>query len=408
MTTTFQPIKMNKMGTSPSLIDLSNTEIAFSSKSDKELKKAAWLFKMMNQQWLVNNGSNLGLLALKLRIPFTEAIIKNTIFEQFCGGRTLLECQPTIDLLYNNQALSILDYGAEAKETEEELNKTMNEKIRAVEFAVQNPSVPAVVVKITGLVRFGLLEAIQNSASLSAPEKSEYRNALKRLDAVCHFAWSRNVKLFIDAEESWIQDSIDHLANLMMKRYNKEQVIVYNTFQLYRHDRLQFLMDSFEKANQEGYMLGAKIVRGAYMDKERERAKEMGYPSPIQPNKAATDDAFNTAVRFCVDHYETVASCLASHNAESVLLQAKLIDERGIQKDHPNLNFCQLLGMSDHLTFNLAESGYNVAKYLVYGAVKEVFAFLVRRAEENTSVTGDVGRELELIEQEIKRRGLSK
>jgi len=388
-------------------VDFGNTEIAFANKSDKELKKAAWLFKMMNKSWLVNFGSTVGLWAVKMRLPFAETIVRNTIFEQFVGGRTLLECQDVINNLYANDALTVLDYGAEAKTEEKDFDKTMNENLRAIDYAVTHDSVPVVVSKVSGLARFELLEKIQKEdRQLTREELKEYRNLLKRLDSICHRASIKDVAIFIDAEESWIQDTIDHLVDMMMKRYNKEKVTVYNTFQMYRHDRLEFLFKSFDKAQKQGYLLGAKLVRGAYMEKERRRAEEMGYPSPIQPNKAATDDAYNTGIRFCVDNYEKMASCNASHNAESALLQAELIAQKGIQRNHPHLNFSQLYGMSDHLTFNLASAGYTVAKYMPYGAVREVVPYLVRRAQENSSVTGDMTRELELIVKEVERRGL--
>lgn len=387
-------------------IDFTDTKTAFAGKSDGELKNAQWLFRMMSKPTLVNVGSKLGLFALKLGLPFTEPIIQKTIFRQFVGGRTLLESQPTIDDLYRQDVLTILDYGAEAKTTEEEYNKTMNETIRAIEFAATNESAPVVSTKVTGMARFELLEEVSKSEPFSKETRREYKSVLKRLDSICHIACERGVGVYFDAEETWIQDGIDHLVNVMMRRYNKKKAVVFNTFQMYRHDRLQFLLDSFDQANRHGYILGAKLVRGAYMEKERARAEEMGYPSPIHPNKAATDDAYNQAVRFCVENYEKIASCNASHNAESAELQARLIAEKKLPKNHAHLNFCQLYGMSDHLTFNLADAGYNVAKYVPYGSVKEVVPYLIRRAQENTSVTGDMGRELSLINQEIKRRGI--
>lgn len=393
--------------THDAMIDFSNTEIAFSHKSNDQLKKAGWLFATMNKQWLVTVGSKLGLAAIKLRLPLVETIVKHTIFDQFCGGTTLLESQPTIKELYQSTTQTILDYGAEAKETELDFNQVMNENIRALDFGASHDSVPIISIKITGLARFELLQKIQNSAHLSKEEIIEYRNVLKRIDAICHRAAEKGVGVFVDAEESWIQDAIDHLTTLMMKRYNTDKVIVYNTFQMYRHDRLQFLIDSFNDAERDGYMLGAKLVRGAYMEKERKYAEEHDTRSPIHPTKAATDHAYNTAVRFCVDNYERIGSCNATHNMESCQLQAQLIAEKGIDKKHPHLNFCQLYGMSDHITFNLANAGYNAAKYVPYGAVKDVIPYLIRRAQENSSVTGDMSREYELITKEMKRRGLA-
>jgi len=398
--------KMKEAMKETKIVDFSNTEIAFADKSDRELKDAAWLFYMMNKPWVSNWGTAFGAWAVKWQLPFSEIVTQRTIFKQFCGGRTLLESTETIGRLSNFGVASILDYGAEAKSTEEEFNKTMNENIRAIDFAAQNGSVPVISTKITGLARFGLLEAMQSDSDLTPKETAEYKNVLKRIDSICHTAQQKGVSVFIDAEESWIQDAIDHLVNLMMKRYNREKIVVYNTFQMYRKDRLEYLKNSYEDAKNEGYILGAKLVRGAYMEKERNRAMELGHASPIHESKSATDESYDLGIEFCVNNYEKIASCNASHNAKSANLQAEMIIQKGIQKNHLHLNFCQLLGMSDHLTFNLAKAGFNVAKYVVYGSVREVVPYLVRRAQENTAVTGDMSRELELILSEVKRRGL--
>ncbi len=398
---------MLKQAMRNSNVDFSNTEIAFSGKTDKELKRAAWLFKMMNNKLLVNTGSKLGLMAFKMKLPFVSSIVRNTLFDQFVGGTTLLETQKSIDHLAKYKTLTILDYGAEAKTTEKEYNQTMTETIRAIEFAANNNSVPVVSTKITGMARFGLLEEIHSDVGLTKENWKEYRAVLKRIDSICHVAHEKQVGVFFDAEESWIQESIDHIVQIMMKRYNKNKVIVYNTFQMYRKDRLQFLTQSFDIAKKGGYKLGAKIVRGAYMEKERARAKLNGYASPIHDNKAACDDAFNTAIKFCVNNYENIASCNATHNAESCLLQAKLIAKKDMPNDHPHLNFCQLYGMSDHITFNLAAKGYNVAKYVPYGQVKEVMPYLIRRAQENTAMAGSMSREYQLVVEEMNRRKLS-
>ena len=350
-------------------------------------------------------GSKMGLLSLRLGLP-VEWLIKQTIFEQFCGGTTLLNSQPTIDELAKFGVQSILDYGAEGKEQEEDFNRTMREIMEAIKFAGQNTHVPFVSVKVTGLGRFALLEKFQSKHNLTAAEQEEFEHIIKRLDAICHLAKQHDTGVFVDAEESWIQDTIDYLVNMMMSRYNKETPTVYNTFQLYRHDRLQYLKDSFSIAQKDGYILGAKLVRGAYMDKERQRAAEKKYPSPIQPNKAASDEDYDLAVRFCVKNYEQIASCTASHNADSCKKQVELIERLKLPKTHKHFLFSQLYGMSDHLTFNLQNAGFNTAKYIPYGPVKDVVPYLIRRAEENTSVTGDMGRELSLIKKEIKRRGL--
>ena len=396
-----------KEGRAKAVVDFSNTQAAFAIKSDDELKKAAWLFGLMNKHWLVGIGSRLGLAAIRLHLPFVETAVKNTIYEQFCGGTTLLECQGRIDKLAGQKCQTILDYGAEAKEKESDFNQTMNETIRAIEFASRSEHIPVVSTKITGLARFGLLESVQQGESFTRESRKEYKSVLKRLDSICHVAARKGVAVFFDAEESWIQDSIDHLVTIMMRRYNRERVVAYNTFQLYRKDRLQFLIDSYNQSRKGGYLLGAKMVRGAYMEKERDRAEKMGYPSPIHPNKAATDDAYDMALRFCVDNYEYIASCNASHNMESNLLQAELINRKGIPRNHPHLNFCQLFGMSDNITFNLAQEGFNVAKYVPYGPVREVVPYLIRRAQENSSVTGDMSREFQLVQSEMKRRGLA-
>lgn len=384
---------------------LKNTAAAFAYKSDQELKKAAWLFRQMKRKWLVDLGSRITLWTIGL--PFVQWMVKNTVFEHFCGGTTLLNSEEKINKLGAFEVATILDYGAEGKEAEEDFNFTMNENLRAIEFAANNPHISVVSTKVTGMARFGLLEAIQKGTALSKEDRVAYRNVLKRLDAICHLAYKKNIAVYIDAEESWIQSTIDHLVILMMRRYNKEKAVVFNTFQMYRHDRLQFLIDTYHQAMRDGYILGAKLVRGAYMEKERERAASLGYPSPINPDKAATDQAFNAAVRFCLEHYDTMAVANASHNEYSNSLQAQLMEEKNIPSNHPNISFCQLYGMSDHITFNLAQDGFNVAKYMPYGPVKDVVPYLIRRAQENTSVTGEVGRELDLIRAEVRRRQLS-
>ena len=387
-------------------VDFNNTEIAYAHLSNTELRWTVRLFQLMNKGWLVKSGSAMGLFAIKNKLPFAEKVIKKTIFRQFVGGSTLLDSQPTIDLLAQHNTLTILDYGAEAKQRETDFNHTMNENIRAIEFASRSGHIPVVSTKLTGLARFGLLERIQAAKNLSRDELSEYRNVLKRIDAICYHAAQKKVALFIDAEETWIQDTIDHLVWLMMRRYNKEQAIVYNTFQMYRADRLQFLMHSFDRARREGIYLGAKLVRGAYMEKERERAEEMGYQSPINPTKEATDDLYNTGIRFCVTNYKHIALCNASHNRESAKLQIELMEKEGIPRNHPHMLFSQLLGMSDIITFNLASAGYQVAKYVPYGQVSDVIPYLIRRAQENSSVTGDASRELSFVLTEKKRRGM--
>lgn len=386
------------------LPNFTDTRLAFESKSDKDLKRTRELFYMMNKQWLVNFGSKVAMWAVQLNLGFVNKIIKATIFPQFCGGVSLDDSVDDIELLSKSNALSILDYGAEAKSTAEAYDLTMKENIKAIRFAKQHDSVPAVVSKTTGLFDFNILEKRQAGEKFTPRERHIYDQSVKRLDDICRMAYENRVGLFIDAEESWIQDSIDELADLMMSRYNRDRVIVYNTFQMYRKDRLDFLKTSHEKAKSEGYLLGAKVVRGAYMVKERARAEELDYVSPIQDSKEDTDKDFNKAITYCVENYKEIASCNASHNLTSCALQSKMIADLGIERNHPHLNFCQLLGMSDNITYNLSAAGYNVAKYMVYGPVEEVVPYLVRRAQENSSVAGDVSRELHLLNSELERR----
>jgi proline dehydrogenase len=396
--------EQSKEDPSPTQLDFENTEIAFSSKSNSELKRVEKLFLLMNNHLLVKIFSSLGMFAVKWRLPFADLLVRNTIFKQFCGGENLMECQKTIDKLYRYDTLAVLDYGVEAKNTDEEFESVVLENLRAIEMAASNNSVPVVVIKISGLVQNEILEKINAKIVLNAEEKNKYDALISRVDKICDKACEYGIGLFIDAEESWIQDPIDQIAMEMMEYYNKEKVIVYNTYQLYRHDKLVDLQKDHKVALEKKFLLGAKLVRGAYMEKERKRADEMNYKSPIQISKENTDSDYNKALVYCFENLETISFCCASHNATSNMLCAELIEKNEVEKNHPHINFCQLQGMSDNITFNLAKQGYNSSKYVVYGPVKEVLPYLVRRAQENTSVTGEVGRELSLIKSEIKRR----
>lgn len=400
-----KPKRMEEPGP-PMGLDLNDTSIAFKNKTDKELKKMKFLFRMMNNKAFVSIGSSLGLLALKFRLPFAKSMIRSTIFEQFVGGETLLDCQKTIDELFKFKTLSILDYGAESKSAEEDLEKVKEETLKAIELAAANFSIPVVSTKITGLVDNVILEKLNDKIALDTHEQHEYDKLMERLHTIGAQAEKLGVGVFVDAEESWLQDAIDDIVNELMAKYNAEKAIIYNTFQLYRSDRLSYFKNSYNNAVAGSYILGAKLVRGAYMEKERDRAKEMGYPSPIHDTKADVDRDYDDAIRFSLDHHEQIASCCASHNIKSNLLQAKLIEEKGIPKDHPNVNFCQLYGMSDYITFNIASQGYNVAKYVPYGPIRDVVPYLIRRAKENSSVAGEVSRELGYVRKELKRRGL--
>lgn len=390
----------------PSVVDFSNTEIAFAHKSNEELKRSGWLFRMMNKQWLVDTGSHVGLWLSNAGIRIFNPIVKATIFKQFCGGTSLEDSVDAIEHLVERQTHSVLDFGAEAKTKEVDFDSTLQENLRAVDFAASHKGVPVVSSKVTALAADDIMEKVQQKEKLTPEEEQAFERVRNRLDLLCTRASEKGVAIFFDAEETWIQDTIDMLVKEMMEKHNRKRVVAYHTYQMYRKDKWQSLQNDFEEAQAKGYILGAKIVRGAYMEKERKRAQDLGYPSPIHDTKENTDGDYNQAVRFLVDHYEQIASCNASHNQYSNQLQAELIAEKGIPRNHPHLNFCQLYGMSDHITFNLAQAGYNVAKYVVYGPVKDVFPYLIRRAKENTAVTGEMSRELNLIMGEIRRRGL--
>jgi len=384
-------------------VSFENTEIAFSYKSDKELKQAAWLFSLINQNWLVKIGTRLTPLAFKLKLPI-KGLVRVTIYDQFCGGETLEECAPVTERLAQHSVETILDYGVEAKVTDEEFDKSVNEFLKAIAFARQNHHVPFVSIKVTGIGAFSLFEKLHAKLKLSDAEFLSWNLVKGRMHKLCKAAHDAGIGVMVDAEETWIQDPIDELAMEMMRFYNKEKPIVYNTVQLYRTDRLAFLKSSFEKAKQSGFILAEKLVRGAYMEKERRRAAEMNYQSPIQPNKEATDHDYDAALEFCLENTDRISCCVATHNEHSCMLATKLAEKKNIQPAQPHLHFSQLYGMSDNITFNLAHAGYNVTKYVPYGPVKDVVPYLMRRAQENTSVSGQSSRELLLLRKELKRR----
>ncbi|MFN4233926.1 MAG: proline dehydrogenase family protein [Bacteroidia bacterium] len=385
------------------MISFENTQIAFSSKSNAELNRAYWLFKLVGSPALVKIGKSLTNFAMALHIPI-KPFIKATIFKQFCGGETIDECSATIENLGKFNIGTILDYSVEGKEDEKDFDVTTQEIINTILKAKNSKYIPFSVFKVTGICRFSLLEKVNAKKTLNENETAEFERAKKRIEKICAHGFEHGIPVLIDAEESWIQDAIDSIVEEMMQKFNKEKAIVYNTLQMYRHDRLAFLKQSYEKAVAGNYFLGVKIVRGAYMEKERARAAEKGYPSPIQPDKASCDRDYDAALKFCVEHYERIALCAGTHNEKSSALLAELLLQKNMDKKHPHFYFAQLLGMSDHISFNLSNAGYNVAKYVPYGPVKEVLPYLIRRAEENTSVAGQTGRELSLIIKERKRR----
>lgn len=385
------------------MIDFNNTEIAFKAKNNKELRNSYFLFKAIGFNWLVKIGPPMVEACFKLKLPI-QGIIKATVFKQFCGGENIADCEAAIDKLHAFKIGTILDYSVEGEETESTFDATAEEIINTIKKAANNPKIPFSVFKVTGIARFGLLEAINKNKSLTEAETQEYKRVCERINLICETAFQLNVRIFIDAEESWIQDAIDELALEMIKKYNKEKAIVYNTLQFYRHDRLAFLEQELAKAKSGNYHYGIKLVRGAYMEKEAERALKMGYQNPIQPSKAHSDIDYNKALEMCIDNIAYTAICAGTHNEESCLHLIQLMQNKQLEKNDNRIYFSQLFGMSDHLSYNLANAGYNVAKYLPYGPVKSVLPYLFRRAQENTSVKGQAGRELALIQKEIKRR----
>lgn len=371
--------------------------------SNAELNKAFWLFRAIGNNFLVNVGPKLTMVALKMRLPI-KPIIRSTIYEHFCGGETIEECNKTIAQLGKYKVGSILDYSVEGHVVESDFDHTCDEIVKTVLRAKGDKNIPFSVFKVTGVGRFELLEKVSANGSLSDSEKEAWLRLKKRVERICKAAFDNNVRIFIDAEESWIQDAIDQLADDMMAQFNKEKTLVYNTIQLYRHDRLSFLKQNIELARKRGYKPGYKLVRGAYMEKERARAESRNEKSPIQLDKKATDKDYDETLRICINNHDIVSICAGTHNEESSLLLTRLMDEKKIAHSDEQIWFSQLLGMSDHISFNLAEAGYNVCKYVPYGPVVSVLPYLFRRAAENTSISGQMGRELKNIEQERARR----
>jgi proline dehydrogenase len=401
-------------------ISFDNTEFAFEYKSDKELRKARFLFSSMGKPWLVNLGTRLTPWAIKSGLP-VNGLIRGTIFSQFVGGETLEETAVVAKKLKGYNVQVILDYGVEGGDDGEKgFDHATEEFIRVIKYAATQSNIPFMSIKVTGFARFTLLEKLDNMMrqgagtlmkrylkavdDLSPDEKEEWHKVRRRMMYICETAAEKKVSVLVDAEETWIQDPVDALTILMMDAFNKEKALVYNTIQLYRHDRLKFLKDSWEAAEERKFILGAKLVRGAYMEKERKRAAENNYPSPIQPDKESTDRDYNAALEFSIRHIDRIAVIVASHNEYSNLLATRLLQEKRLPLDHSHVHFSQLYGMSDNITFNLAHAGCSVSKYLPFGPIKDVIPYLMRRAQENTSVKGQTGRELGLIKKELSRR----
>jgi proline dehydrogenase len=387
------------------LPEFDNTQIAFEYRNNKELKRARFLFSSMGSPVLTKIGMKLTSVAIKLNLP-VKGLIRHTLFDQFCGGETMDEAAATAAVIGKYGIGTILDYGVEGKETETDFDNAVPEFIKAIKYAASGKNIPFISIKITGFAQFALLEKVHSGSELNTGERAAWERVCGRINEICKAAADNNIMVLVDAEESWIQKPVDELADTMMERYNNKRVVVYNTFQLYRHDRLIYLQQSYDQAKARGYLLGAKLVRGAYMEKERNRAVEKGYPSPIQPSKEATDKDYDEAALFCLQHLDVLALFVGTHNEGSCLKVAKYMLDHKIAANTERVYFSQLYGMSDNISFNLAHEGYHVAKYLPYGPVKDVLPYLMRRAQENTSVAGQTGRELSLINKELKRRKL--
>lgn len=385
-------------------VSFENTEIAYSGLSNSELYSSYRLFMLMNQNWLVDIGSALAPTLIKIPFIPTDYIIKKTIFKQFVGGESLRDSYKVVKNLKSRNVLTILDYGVEAVENERELERTAQYLVKLIHNAKEDEMVGIISCKITGLTRHSILEKVSNGDTLSEEDEAEFERGKSRVKFICKTAAENGIQVYFDAEESWIQPAIDMIVEEMMMAYNKQKAIVFQTVQLYRHDKLQYLYDLYEDAKKYNYILGVKIVRGAYLEKENDRAEKMGYPTPMQPNIEATHRDYNEALDFCLDHIDYISFCNASHNEDSCHFLVKDVDEKKLPRDHPHIITSQLYGMGDVISFNLAAAGFNVAKYLPFGPVKDVVPYLMRRAQENKSVAGNMGRELALIKEEIARR----
>ena len=381
-----------------------DTKIAFAEKSTAQLEKAKWMFTAIKYPSLTNVGINVLNFTIKNNFPLVTDLVKTTLFEQFCGGETREQSMKVVDKMFTHHVGSIFDYAIEGKEEEAAFDITCEEIKENIKFAIGNPAIPFVVFKPTGFGRLDLYADVSAGKELTSSEKEEWQRVRNRYEEVCKMAYDNKVILMIDAEESWMQDAVDHLVNEMMEKYNQEKAYIWNTIQMYRTGRLEYLAQDLERAKSKNYFLGYKFVRGAYMEKERERAAEKNYPDPIQPTKEATDDNYNAAVDFVLENLDRVAAFFGTHNEKSTELAIDKMKTLGLAHDDERLHFGQLYGMSDNITYWLGENKYNACKYLPYGPVKDVVPYLTRRAQENTSVAGQTGRELSLIQKELERR----
>ncbi|MDP5230749.1 MAG: proline dehydrogenase family protein [Cellulophaga sp.] len=380
-----------------------NTATAFALKTDAELERAYFLFKMIANEPLVKIGTAMTNFAIKAHLP-VEGLIRATVFDHFCGGISEKDCLPVVDKLFSKGVSSVLDYSVEGKDSEDPLDEALEMVLKVLDFVKEKEAIPFAVFKPTGYGRLALFKKINKGETLSTEEEEEWSRVVARYDKTCKKAYDLDVALLIDGEESWIQDAADALAEEMMDKYNKKKAVVFNTLQLYRWDRLDYLKKLQVKSTNQGFKIGMKLVRGAYMEKENDRASKKGYPSPICGSKQATDENFDTVAAYMMQHLDTMAIYMGTHNELSCIKMMELMTQNTIAPNHPNIWFGQLYGMSDHISFNLAASGFNVSKYLPFGPVRDVMPYLIRRAEENTSVAGQTSRELTLLKQERKRR----
>lgn len=388
-------------------IDFNNTEVAFAYRNRRDLIRAYNMFYLMKYNWLVKVGTDMTMRAWDrgVRYPISIAM-KPTVYKLFCGGESLERSAGRIENLYEYGVQVILDYGVEGKEIDEDFDRTAAEVKRAIQFAYQQASVPIVSSKFTGLIRFSILEKLHAGNALTKEEQGSFDRSRARIDQICQLAHDKQVGLFVDAEESWIQDPLDSIVHEMMEKYNREYPIIYNTTQLYLKGRVEQMARFHHEARMKGYIYGIKLVRGAYMEKEADRAEDLGYANPVQDDKASCDRDYDKAVNYCLENIEDLAVCIATHNEVSSQKAVDLMEKNEIEADNKHVLFSQLFGMSDHISFNMAKLGFNVAKYMPYGPVTDVIPYLVRRAQENTSVAGQMGRELNLLKQEMRRRNL--
>jgi proline dehydrogenase len=382
-----------------------NTEVAFALKSDTELDRAYFLFKMIASEPLVRIGTAVTNFALKAHLP-VDGLIRATVFDHFCGGVNEMDCLSVVDKMYTKGVSSVLDYSVEGKEEEVQFDAALDMTLKTIEFAKERQAIPFAVFKPTGLGRLDLYTKVGEKQTLTVEEQAEWNKVKERFETVCKTAHEKDVALLIDAEESWMQDAADDLVEDMMRKYNQEKVIVFSTLQMYRWDRLDYLKALHERAKAAGFYIGMKLVRGAYMEKEHERAKEKGYSTPICASKQATDDNYDAAVDYMMKHIDTMAIFAGTHNEESSYKLMEMLKANNISINDYRIWFGQLYGMSDNISYNLAAHGYNVAKYLPFGPVRDVMPYLIRRAEENTSVAGQTSRELNLLKTERERRKL--